>query len=121
MAPEDALVSGTASIVGEETCHAGDLAAQLQELSLNLAALVAAMHEDGASWRIGCATDADIRRALTRYDALRAYVPNAEHDEAVIEWVRETLPQLDEIEIVRADLCRPDLLVEVEGTLSCER
>lgn len=89
----DALyVSGTASIAGHQSLHEGDLAAQLEELDQNLRALV------GDARPLG----------------LRAYVLRAEDGPAVRADLERRWPGASVL-CVRADLCRPELLVEVEA------
>jgi hypothetical protein len=104
-----ALVSGTASIVGEDTRHVDDLARQLDEVYANLVML----SDELAGKRAASSTD-----ALARYKALRVYIPRPTDDAAVSSWLKASFPQIADPERVRANLCRPDLLVEVEGVLS---
>lgn len=99
------FVSGTASIVGHETLHAGDVAAQTRECLKNIAAVV-----DEANRVAG--------RARFRLDALayKVYVRRRE-DAAVVEReigaiVGAPVPAL----ILEADVCRADLLVEIEAS-----
>jgi chorismate lyase/3-hydroxybenzoate synthase len=105
-----AVLSGTASIVGEDSRHAGDLRAQLGETLDNLASVVSA-----------CAVRARLpapREPLALCRELRAYVPQPQHAVAVQEALRRALPQLERLELVQAELCRPELLVELEGVLA---
>jgi chorismate lyase / 3-hydroxybenzoate synthase len=99
------LIGGTASIVGEQSLHQGDTEAQFDETLRNLAAVVAAAGRESA----------DPIHALTRIVDLRAYVI----EDDVARFVRGQLaarcPNARRIEIVRARLCRPELLVEIEG------
>jgi len=120
-----ALVSGTASIVGEETQHAGDLAAQLEEVAVNLASVVLALHGRATPRPSGSRLDDDLRAALREYGDLRAYLPERVGEPALRDWIEELFDLDRPAEVVPADLCRPDLLVEVEGTVrrigaSCE-
>jgi chorismate lyase/3-hydroxybenzoate synthase len=93
------LVGGTASIRGEDSAHAGDLRAQTLETFENLTALV---RSAGA-------------RGLSDFESLRVYyVHPADHD-AIRRLVADAFPGLTDVEYVRADLCRPELLVEIEG------
>jgi YbgC/YbaW family acyl-CoA thioester hydrolase len=112
------LVAGTASIVGEDSRHPGDLDAQLRETLVNLAWLSAAV----AGERPPADGDLDerARRALARYGDLRAYVVRIEDADAVLSGLRRAFPALRRFELASADLCRPELLVEVEGSLSLE-
>lgn len=94
------LVGGTASVVGEETVHLGDLEGQLAETVRNLESLTQAASVD----------DGDFERARS----IRVYYPRPE-DEA---FLRRTVPDLlasDEVELFRTELCRPELLLEIEG------
>jgi chorismate lyase/3-hydroxybenzoate synthase len=112
-----AIVAGTASIVGEDARHPELLDRQLHETLLNLASI-----SDAAS---GSLTEPSERssfrppsgRALSRYRQLRAYVVRSSDAERVLESIRALLPDLEGVELVAADLCRPELLVEVEGLL----
>lgn len=88
------LIGGTASIRGESSRHAGDLARQLVETLANLDAVLAA-----AGGSVADLTD------------LRVYHPRAADASAI----RRALPPARRVEFVVADLCRPELLVEVEA------
>ncbi len=104
-----ALVSGTASIVGEETRHTGNLARQLGEIRLNLASLSDALADKQASTE---------QEALERYSDLRVYIPDEKDDAGISSWLRDVFPHISCPELVRADLCRSDLQVEIEGTIT---
>jgi chorismate lyase / 3-hydroxybenzoate synthase len=98
------LISGTASIVGHETVHHGDVLAQAHETVTNLTALVSA-----ANQRIGQAAF-----SLERL-AYRVYIRRPADFAAVRAVVEATLGSAARHE-VRADICRPDLLVEIEAS-----
>ena len=93
------LVGGTASIRGEESMHVGNLAAQGSETFENLDALVRAAGGAG----------------LAAFEALRVYYVHDADRTAIERMVSAAFGHLGGIEYVRADLCRPDLLVEIEG------
>lgn len=96
------LVGGTASVRGEASVHVGDLAAQFQETLENLTALVRAA--PGAAAIADPSSFTDVRVYYVRaadLPALRTMCENA-FDKARLEYIR-------------ADLCRQDLLVEIEG------
>ncbi len=99
------LVGGTASIVGEDSMHHGDVGAQVAETLRNLEAVVDAA---AGGRREGIA-------ALDRLRDLRVYVVR----EADAAQIRATLVErclhAERIELVIAPLCRPELLVEIEG------
>lgn len=98
------FVSGTASIVGHRTLHAGDAAAQTRETVANLAAVVQA-----ANGHVGS----------TRFDlqhlALKVYVRHAaDHPLVAAELERLAQPRRAPV-YLQADICRSDLLVEIEA------
>ena len=114
----DAMVSGTASIVGEATRHPADLEAQLTESTLNLASVVEALRGRKPRWAAGAALSAEATDALAHYRSVRLYVRRCEDETRVRDWAGSHFPRVDAAELVGADLCRPDLLVEIEGTVS---
>jgi enamine deaminase RidA (YjgF/YER057c/UK114 family) len=95
------LVSGTASIVGEDSVHQGSLAGQLEVTFENLRALWSAAHARDA--RVAPLTDA------------RVYLPPPADPAFVLEQTRLAFPSLVRVEVLRAALCRPELLVEIEA------
>jgi chorismate lyase/3-hydroxybenzoate synthase len=97
------LVGGTASIRGEESVHVGDLRGQTLETFENLAALVRSASGDDADPGLGAFTD------------LRVYHFRDADRDAIAELVSQAFPALDRVEYARADLCRPELAVEIEG------
>lgn len=103
------LVSGTASIVGHESKHLDDAAAQLVELKTNIRALIdnaIAQHFRGAGIDDVAA------------EGLKLYV----RDRNVLDAVRSQLPKhfpaSVPLLILHGDICRRELLVEVEGSYS---
>ncbi len=99
------LVSGTASVIGEDTVHAGNLAAQRDATCLNLRRILEAAGfsntDDGADWT----------RSLSH---VRVYVPGGQDLAESAAWASHAFAGVSEIETVPAELCRPELLVEVE-------
>jgi enamine deaminase RidA (YjgF/YER057c/UK114 family) len=93
------LVGGTASIRGEETMHRGDLPAQTRETFENLGALAKAAGAEG----------------LSAFESLRVYYVHEADRRSIERSTAEAFPHLADVEYVKADLCRPDLLVEIEG------
>ena len=95
------MIGGTASVRGEDSVHVGDLAGQLDETAQNLAALI------GAAFVVG--------DPLSRLTGLRVYYVRSRDlpqiQRSVADWFRSRSP----VEWARADLCRSDLLVEIEG------
>lgn len=102
------LVGGTAAVRGEDSLYPGDLAGQLAETFRNLAAVVAAGRGgEGA----GEATQAE----LDRYRSLRVYWVREEDLPAIRAALAATFPGLETLEMLPAAVCRPELLVEIEG------
>src|SRR5262249_7087974 len=117
------LVGGTASIVGEDSQHARDPRRQTLETFDNLAQLVAS-----AAARVHAAatspTPPDSSRApglppvadpLDALTDLRVYFVRDEHAALVRDLVLARVRRARRIELTRADLCRSELLVEIEG------
>jgi chorismate lyase/3-hydroxybenzoate synthase len=99
------LAAGTASIRGEQSIHQGDLASQLDETAANLRALLAAAESTQHS-------NAD---ALHAFTDLCVYHVRREDADVIRAAVRETFGTAAKLQIVQADICRADLLVEIEG------
>jgi chorismate lyase/3-hydroxybenzoate synthase len=99
------LIGGTASVVGEDSRHAGDLDAQLDETLLNIESLVKAAN--------GGATDRDL--PLEGLVDVRVYITAAKHEEPVARILSQRCPHARAIDVVVAQICRPELLVEIEG------
>lgn len=97
------FVSGTAAIVGEESVYANDLAHQVDCTIENLAAVVLAGGGPAASL------------PLAAYSSLRVYLPRDTDRHAVESKLRPAVRRDVAIEFVAAELCRRELLVEIEG------
>ncbi|HTU65266.1 MAG TPA: hypothetical protein VMF52_04915 [Steroidobacteraceae bacterium] len=105
------LVSGTASIVGHESLHLGDPGAQLEETARNFEALVEA------------AMSADVgrpRATSVRLESLKVYLRSAADYATLLPGVRRLFAPAQEPLVLRADICRRELLVEIEGTYALE-
>lgn len=97
-------ISGTASIVGHETCHPSDCHAQLQETLRNINALI-----DTAKINPTLHTIADL-------SLLKVYIRHPKQDwqniqDTILRGVASDVPTL----YLQADICRDDLLLEIEG------
>lgn len=99
------LVGGTASIVGEESVHLGDLERQTEETLANLAVLVHA------------AAGQPTLSPLAKYREVRVYFSKADQLADLQGLLKDAFPKAAGIEWVRADLCRSELLVEIEGVV----
>jgi len=92
------FVSGTAAIIGEESVHPGDLAAQTRTTIENITELIRG----------------------ERLSHLRAYVKRAE-DIPEVRRICEAAWGAIPARYVRADVCRDELLVELEGALTVRK
>jgi len=99
------FVSGTASIVGYETIHRGDVGAQTRETMVNINALL---------------NEANRVVGLARYslDGLKfkVYVRQPSDLRAIEMALSGSLRSSTPIVYLQADVCREDLLVEIEAT-----
>lgn len=109
------LVAGTASVVGEDSCHPYDLNQQLDETYRNLATVLVSVCDDAVSK----SPDDDVTALLRCYQSVRVYIRHQHDFERIAASVRSTMSTLSEIEFVLADICRPELLVEIEGVALC--
>ena len=98
------FVSGTASIVGHETIHRGDVVAQTRETMVNIAALLEEANRIGGGGRYSL-------------DGLKlkVYVRNPADLPAIEATLSELVNPAASIVYVQADVCREDLLVEIEA------
>jgi enamine deaminase RidA (YjgF/YER057c/UK114 family) len=98
------FVSGTASIVGHETIHRGDVIAQTRETMVNIAALLEEANRSVNS-----------NRYSLNGLKLKVYVRNPSDLPAVETTLSELLNPAASIVYLQADVCREDLLVEIEA------
>jgi len=99
------FISGTASIVGHQTLHHGDVAAQTQECLHNIAAIVVEANRQapGAGFRLD-------QLAYT------VYVRHAENLATVRREMAQFIGAPVSAVFLQADVCRADLLVEIEAS-----
>jgi chorismate lyase / 3-hydroxybenzoate synthase len=98
------LISGTASILGHRSVHAGDVIAQTRETLRNIGALV-----DSANCRLAGP------RHLLRSLHYKVYLRESAHQKQVEQVLREELGEHTPMLFVQADVCRRELLVEIEA------
>ena len=99
---ETLFVSGTASIVGHETRHAGDLLAQIAETFENLRAVITAAGQTAS-------------RPTGSHWALKAYLRDAAYQKAVDTAISTMFGADSQRLYLRGDICRSELLVEIEA------
>lgn len=100
------FLSGTASIVGHQTLHTGDVRRQTTETLANIEAVVAQANllARGA-------------RKFHLHDMhLRVYVRHASDMDAIRSALAARLAPDQHVRFLNADICRSDLDVEIEGT-----
>ena len=100
-------ISGTASIVRSETVHLGDAAAQTRQSLDNIERLIAS--ENFARHGI-----AGVESSLKDLAKIRVYVKRPEDYASCRAVCEERLGAIPAVYAL-ADVCRPELLVEVEG------
>jgi chorismate lyase/3-hydroxybenzoate synthase len=101
------LASGTASIVGHVSLHAGDVVAQLDESLANLHVLLEeGSHRSGERFR------------MDGLQALRVYLRHPGALAAVQERVEAAGLPLGRVAFLQGDVCRRELDVEIEGVFS---
>jgi len=93
------FISGTASVVGHETVHIGDVAAQCDETLANLARIAA---ECGAS--------------LGDAQLVKIYVRHAADAPRIAPAFQQAIPGAALL-MLESDICRADLLLEAEATI----
>ncbi len=99
------FLSGTASVVGHETTHRGDPLGQLEEVLTNIDALL-----DEAVERSGRG-----RPDVVRFGLLKTYVRSPEHFPAIRDALARRLDPSTPVIYLKADICRTDLLLEIEA------
>lgn len=99
----DLYVSGTASVVGHETLHKDDINGQIATTVQNLRSLIAHV-----------AAQTQTAAAEWAPSILKVYLRHPEHLTPVREAIGEAFNGVP-ASFVHADICREDLLVEVDG------
>lgn len=102
-------VSGTASILGHRTHHVGDIRAQVDQTLDNIAYLVG--HENLSLHGLE-------GRDLKDLSHVKVYVRESEHMSTVRALCAEAFPTDTDIRYMNVDICRSDLLVEIEGIIT---
>lgn len=100
------LISGTASLVGHASQHPDDLPAQVAEIRRNIDSLLVQA--------------GDVRGRVIAYGpgtVLRAYVRDSERMVEVQQLIDQLFPADVRVLVVEGEVCRPELLVEIEGVV----
>jgi hypothetical protein len=113
------LIGGTASVRGEDSAHIGNIELQLEETCLNLEALVAAT-VTGAENGGADSSGASVKELRRRIRELRVYYVRPEQADFIRSALANRFTGLRRLEMMRAELCRPELLVEIEAVAVLE-
>lgn len=99
------FLSGTASIIGHETIHAGDVRAQTRESMTNITALLEEANRSlhGSRFHAGA----------LKY---KVYVRHREDQPSIASELGHWLREPASVVYLQADVCREDLLVEIEAS-----
>jgi len=98
------FISGTASIVGHRSMHVSDVVAQTHETLANIDALIAEAN------RVS-------RNRFSRNDlCYKVYVRRPEDLALVRDELRRSIGDSARVMFLRADICRDDLLMEIEAS-----
>jgi chorismate lyase/3-hydroxybenzoate synthase len=105
------LIAGTASVVGHVSVHIGDPHQQTLEIMQNLNALL---------------THTEQLHGITRGQwygqaLFKVYIRHPEHVAMIRDILQEQLPSHTQVLYLQGEMCRSELLLEVEGILSQER
>lgn len=105
LVPSMLFVSGTSSIVGDRTVHAGDVRSQTRETVTNIRSLIAEANR-AAGAELFAPEQLKYKVYLRRPDDLKV----------VARQLSQSLAPATPIVCLRADVCRADLLIEIEAT-----
>ena len=105
------LISGTASVVGHVSAHIGDPRKQTLEILHNLNALIAQTEQLHG---VSCGQWGG--QAL-----FKIYIRHPEHFATIRDILREQLPLHTQVLYLQGEMCRRELLLEIEGILSQEK
>lgn len=97
---EQIFISGTASILGHDTQAAGDLAQQLEITVDNIRCL-----------------QQSVSSSANQFSAIRVYLRHKRDYHAALAYLNAHFPET-EMNFVHADICRDNLLVEIEALAS---
>lgn len=99
------FISGTASIVGHQTLHEDNVLIQLEEILKNIEALVISardIHQQPI-------------RDITGLSSMKVYIRHAEHYEMIQEALSLRMGKEVAIIYLEGDVCRSNLLLEIEA------
>jgi chorismate lyase/3-hydroxybenzoate synthase len=98
------FISGTASILGYETVHPGSVNMQTHETLANIRAVIDQAVHQGFQFA-----------GFADGMALKVYIRHAKDAPIILEIIRAEWGAMQELVVLQADICRTDLLVEIEA------
>ncbi len=104
VAPDLLMISGTASIVGHASRHAGSVQRQMSEIFSNLDSLLARARAQAPK----------LPARFGGHTLIKAYLRDREHLAFVEQQLRERLPKDTPFLVLLGDVCRSDLLIELD-------
>ena len=104
---EQLFLSGTASVVGHETVHQGQVRQQLEETLTNISVLCDHANAGGA-----------FSGSLDNLTGIKVYVRHREHYELIRSVLEARFAGAGPILYVLGDICRADLLLGIEGVFN---
>lgn len=105
LAGDHLWLSGTASIAGHQSLHAADLSGQVHETASRIKTLAACLqHQRGF--------DINLPRNL------KLFLRHRESASELMPFLKSAFPKETSYYLVEADICRDDLLIEIEGTIT---
>jgi len=105
------LIAGTASVVGHVSVHIGDPHKQTLEIIHNLNALIA--HTERLH--------GTIRGQWYGQALFKIYIRHPEHFATIRHLLEEQLPSHTQVLYLQGEMCRSELLLEIEGILGQEK
>ncbi|PWT75357.1 MAG: hypothetical protein C5B60_05435 [Chloroflexi bacterium] len=104
------FISGTASVVGHESQHRGQVEMQARETVTNLRALI----ERAECFRTG------VEAGSEPQSSFKVYVRNPDHLGIVRQSLQDPFFLSSRLIYLQGDLCRKELLVEIEGLVTTD-
>ncbi|MEP6959807.1 MAG: hypothetical protein ABI980_13845 [Nitrospirota bacterium] len=105
------LIAGTASVVGHVSEHIGEPHQQTLEIIHNLNALITHTEQLNGVTRGPCYGQA----------LFKIYIRHPEHFATVSDILKEQLPSHTQVLYLQGEMCRSELLLEIEGILGQEK
>ncbi len=113
------LISGTASIVGEDSTHGQHFESQCQEVIANFTSLIA--HAQGLDSMDNPPSPGRQRDAiLSALRDVRVYLPDVGRRDQARDILAAHCLKLEHLEFMAATICRPELQVEIEARASLQ-